>query len=221
MSPNQAPSQVASVSACSQDRSGGPGWRAACSQVASSLRDSLRRAPVAPGHSEVAEDCSWGSHDHLAGSQVGPSRPSILPLGVGSARERLEECPARSTGCKGRWGLGGSWCPLNLPPRTRQALSGPPHSRKPSSGASVHLLPQHHAEVAAGLLQIRELSPRNTRKQMKSRRTAGPDPESTVSYWCTAVAHACPRCVPRLLGRGQPEAHAGGVQALVSPHLLS
>lgn len=56
---------------------------------------------------------------------------------------------------------------------------------------------------------------------MKSRRTAGPDPESTVSRWCTAVAHACPRCVPRVLGGGQREAHTGGVQALAAgSHLV-
>lgn len=52
---------------------------------------------------------------------------------------------------------------------------------------------------------------------MKSRRTAEPDPESTVSRWCTVVAHTCPRCMPCLLGRGQRKALAGGVQALVHP----
>ena len=157
------------------------------------------------------------------GARWVPADPPSCPRGLAVAEKgwRSAQCPARSTGCKGHWGRGGSWCPLNLPPRTRRALSGPPHSRKPSPGASVHLLPQHHAEVAAGLLQTRELSPRDTRKQMKSRRTAGPDPESTVSRWCTAVAHACPRCVPRVLGGGQREAHTGGVQALVSPPLLS
>lgn len=51
---------------------------------------------------------------------------------------------------------------------------------------------------------------------MKSRRTAELDLESR-SRWCTAVAHACPRCVPCLLGGGQHEAHAVGSQLWSHP----